>query len=106
MEPFRIITTPEELAGLTIGTIVSPIRQPGLAYRKAWSNLFTTLESPKERDNRETWTARPTADSATPSPRTYDGAPPEKGRQPQAHHGTVTIRPWRGAAGRGLMASV
>ncbi|MET4144287.1 hypothetical protein [Arthrobacter sp. UYCo732] len=56
MEPFRIITTPEELAALTISTIVCPVRQPGLAYRKAWSDLFTTFESPKEWDNREAWT--------------------------------------------------
>jgi hypothetical protein len=56
MEPFAIITTPEELAALRIDAIVCPPRQPGLAYRKAWKDLFVTFESPKEWDNRETWT--------------------------------------------------
>ncbi len=56
MEPFRVITTPEELASLTVSTIVCPVHQPGLAYRKAWANLFTTFGSPCEWDVREAWT--------------------------------------------------
>jgi hypothetical protein len=56
MEPYRVITTPEELAALRIDAIVCPPRQPGLAYRKAWSDLFVTFESPMEWDSRETWT--------------------------------------------------
>jgi hypothetical protein len=56
MEPYRVITTPEALSELRIDTIVCPPRQPGLAYRKAWKDLFVTFESPKEWDNRETWT--------------------------------------------------
>lgn len=56
MEPYRVITTPEELAALRIDAIVCPPRQPSLAYRKAWKDLFVTFESPKEWDNRETWT--------------------------------------------------
>ncbi|MBG0738924.1 hypothetical protein IV500_05740 [Paeniglutamicibacter antarcticus] len=56
MEPFRIITTFEEFTSLTVSTIVCPVRQPGLAYRKCWSDLFTTFESTHEWDARETWT--------------------------------------------------
>ena len=56
MEPYRVITTAEALAELRIDTIVCPPRQPGLAYRKAWKDLFVTFESPKEWDIRETWT--------------------------------------------------
>jgi hypothetical protein len=56
MEPYRVITTPKELAELRMDAIVCPPRQPGLAYRKAWKDLFVTFESPKEWDNRETWT--------------------------------------------------
>ena len=64
MEPFRIITTPEELAALRIDSIVCPPRLPGTAYRKAWtgmianegrSDLYVTFESARESDAREAW---------------------------------------------------
>lgn len=61
MEPFRIITDPEDLTELRLGSIVCPPRQPGLAYRKAWPgrggnpDLYTTFESTREADAREVW---------------------------------------------------
>lgn len=64
MEPFRIITAPEELAALHIDSIVCPPRLPASAYRKAWtgmipnegrSDLFATFESSREYDIREVW---------------------------------------------------
>jgi hypothetical protein len=56
MEPYRVITTPEQLADMRIDAIVCPPRQPGLAYRKAWTDLFTTFESTREWSIQEVWT--------------------------------------------------
>ncbi|WP_277523311.1 hypothetical protein [Arthrobacter sp. ES3-54] len=65
MEPFRTITTPEELAALRIDSIVCPPRFPGSAYRKAWagltpnegrSDIFVGFGSPREWDINEVWT--------------------------------------------------
>lgn len=64
MEPFSIITTPEELAALRIDSIICPPRLPASAYRKAWtsftpndgrSDLYVTFESTRESDAREAW---------------------------------------------------
>lgn len=55
MEPFRIITTPEELAALRIDSIVCPPRLPASAYRKAWNGIFFTFESTREWNTRATW---------------------------------------------------
>lgn len=64
MEPFRTITSIEELAALRIDSIVCPPRLPASAYRKAWtgmipnegrSDLFATFESSREYDIREVW---------------------------------------------------
>jgi hypothetical protein len=64
MEPFRIITTPEELAALRVDAIVCPPRFPGHAYRKAWtgmvpnegrSDLYLGFGSTRELDQREVW---------------------------------------------------
>lgn len=55
MEPFRVITSPEELAELRVNTIVCPPSMPSFAYRKTWQDRFVTFESPSEWDNRQTW---------------------------------------------------
>ncbi|MDQ0732179.1 hypothetical protein [Arthrobacter sp. B1I2] len=64
MEPFRIITSIDELAALRIDSIVCPPRLPSCAYRKAWaafssdggrSDLFVTFESTREADLNEVW---------------------------------------------------
>ena len=65
MEPFRVITSPEELAALRIDSIVCPPRFPGHAYRKAWtgmvpnegrSDIYLGFGSTRELDHREVWT--------------------------------------------------
>lgn len=64
MEPFRTITTPEELAALRADSIVCPPRIPSMALRKAWggvvpnegrSELYVGFESAKEWNIDEAW---------------------------------------------------
>lgn len=64
MEPFRIITTIDELAALRTDSIVCPPRLPSCAYRKAWAaftsndgkaDIFTSFESTREADINEVW---------------------------------------------------
>lgn len=55
MEPYRVITDYNDFIWLPINSIVCPVGQPSRAYRKAWSNIFTTFESPLETDEQETW---------------------------------------------------
>lgn len=64
MEPFSIITTPEELAALRIDAIVCPPRIPVSALRKSWtsitpnhgrSDIFVGFESTREWNCDEAW---------------------------------------------------
>jgi hypothetical protein len=64
MEPFRIITTPEELAALRIDSIICQPRVPSSALRKAWggmtpnedrSDLYVGFGSAKEWDIDQAW---------------------------------------------------
>jgi hypothetical protein len=63
MEPFRIISTIEEFAGLRVNSIVCPTFRPASAYRKAWggypsegkADIFVTFESTRESDLNEVW---------------------------------------------------
>lgn len=56
MEPFRVITSLDDLSWLPTSSIVCPPGKPGLAYRKAGGDVFTTFESPLAMNTRETWT--------------------------------------------------
>jgi hypothetical protein len=65
MEPFSIITTPEELAALRVDAIICQPRVPSSALRKAWtsftpndgrSDMFVGFESPREWNLVQAWT--------------------------------------------------
>ncbi|HEX9227496.1 MAG TPA: hypothetical protein VF885_12710 [Arthrobacter sp.] len=64
MEPFRILTTPEELAALRVDSIICPPRIPSSALRKSWtsftpdagrSDIFVGFESTREWNLDEAW---------------------------------------------------
>lgn len=64
MEPFRTITTPEELAALRVDSIVCPPQIPSSALRKTWagivpnagrSDLFVGFESTSTWDIDQAW---------------------------------------------------
>jgi hypothetical protein len=64
MEPFRTITSPEELAALSADSIVCPPRIPSSSLRKAWtsftandgrSDIFVGFESTREWNIDEAW---------------------------------------------------
>jgi hypothetical protein len=64
MEPFRIITTREELASLRIDSIVCPPKNPAQAMRKAWagvipneglSDIYVSFESTSEWGIDQAW---------------------------------------------------
>lgn len=56
MEPFRVISSQDDLVWLPLDSIVCPPGMPGLAYRKTWRDLFVTFESPNDWTVREIWT--------------------------------------------------
>jgi hypothetical protein len=64
MEPFSVITTPEDLAALRIDSIICPPRIPSSALRKSWaamtpnegrSDIFVGFESTREWNIDEAW---------------------------------------------------
>ncbi|RKR29809.1 hypothetical protein [Arthrobacter oryzae] len=64
MEPFRTITTPEELAALRHDSIVCPPQVPTSALRKSWTSItpnhgrrdiFVGFESTREWNSDEAW---------------------------------------------------